>query len=190
MPSELETWVKAKSFTSGVSSSAKLLERERAIVAHRHEAQPRAGSLREQLPRHEIAVVLHLGEQDDVAGAEKFSAPRLRHEIDALRRPAREDDLVRARRAEVVAPRLPRALVRLGRARTQLVQAAMHVGVVVLVVVAQRLDHRARLLRRGRVVEIDQRLAVHLFVQDREVLADRGPVDGSARKFRAPPNLR
>ena len=39
---------------------------------HRDEAQLRADALREQLPGHEVAVVLHLGEQNHVAGVEKF----------------------------------------------------------------------------------------------------------------------
>ena len=64
MPSEFETWVKAKSFTSGVSSDVELIERQSAVIAHRHKTQPRAGSFGEQLPRHEIAVMLHLREQD------------------------------------------------------------------------------------------------------------------------------
>ncbi len=94
----------------------KLIERERAILTHRHETQARAGSLRQQLPRHEIAVVFHFGEKNHVVGPEKFSAPRLRDEVDAFRRPARENDLVRARRVEIVRHALPRALVGLGRA--------------------------------------------------------------------------
>ena len=59
----------------------------------------------------------------------------------------------------------------------------MHIGVVVLVVVPERIDHRPRLLRRRGVIEIDQRLAVHLLVEDREVLADRIPIEGAARDF-------
>ena len=96
MPNEFETCVKANSFTSGVSSDRKFFESERAVLAHRHETQPRAGSLRKELPRHEIAVMLHLGEQNHVAGAKKFSAPGLRHEIDAFGRAAGENDFVRA----------------------------------------------------------------------------------------------
>ena len=48
----------------------------------------------------------------------------------------------------------------------------MHVGVFVRVVACDPVDHRLRLLRRGRVVEIDERLAMHRMMQDREVLAD------------------
>ena len=114
---------------------------------------------------------------------EKFSAPRLRHEVDALGRSTGENYFVRARRAEIIGDDLPRVLVGVGRTRTQFVQAAMHIGVVVLVVMPEGIDHRTRLLRGGRVVEIDQGLAVYRFAQDREILTDCGPVDGSAENF-------
>ena len=55
---------------------------------------------------------------------------------------------------------LARRLVGVGRALAQHVHAAMDVGVVVAVVARDRVDHRLRLLRRRRVVEIDERLAV------------------------------
>ena len=42
-----------------------------------------------------------------------------------------------------------------GGAIAQFVDAAVDVGVVVLVVIAQGLEHRARLLRGGGVVEVD-----------------------------------
>ena len=57
--------------------------------------------------------------------------------------------------------------------------AAMNVGVVVLVVARDRVDHRLRLLRRGGVVEVDQRLAVNLLLENREIA--RG---SSARRSR------
>ena len=71
------------------------------------------------------------------------------------------------------------ALVRLGRLFGERVQPAVDVGVVVLVVVHERLDHLARLLGRRGVVEVHQRLAMHLALQDREVAADRGNVERS-----------
>ena len=49
----------------------------------------------------------------------------------------------------------------------------MHVGVLLVVGALDGVEHRARLLRRGAVVEIDQRLAVDLARQDREIGADR-----------------
>jgi hypothetical protein len=52
------------------------------------------------------------------------------------------------------------------------VQPAVDVGVFHRIGLRHRVDHDLRLLRRGAVVEIDERLAVHLAREDREVLAD------------------
>ena len=48
----------------------------------------------------------------------------------------------------------------------------MDVGVVVLVVVHERVDDLARLLRGRGVVQVHERLAVHLALEDGEVFAD------------------
>jgi hypothetical protein len=62
----------------------------------------------------------------------------------------------------------------------------MDVGVVVLVIMHQRVNHRARFLRRGGVVEINQRLAVDLLVEDGKILSQRSPVNdfGFIESFR------
>jgi hypothetical protein len=52
-------------------------------------------------------------------------------------------------------------------------QAAMDVGIFAGIGMADGVDHHLRLLCRGAIVEIDQRLAVHLLRQDREIPADR-----------------
>src|SRR5262249_49645826 len=70
-----------------------------------------------------------------------------------------------------------RSLVGLGRPLAQEVNSPMHVGVVRAVVGAQRIDHRLRLLGRGGVVEIDERMAVDVLVQGRKVLADALDLD-------------
>src|SRR2546427_6173447 len=50
--------------------------------------------------------------------------------------------------------------------------AAMNIGVVRLVVPGDGIDHSTRLLRGRGIVQIDQRLAVHLLVQDRKIRPD------------------
>jgi hypothetical protein len=137
VPNEFETCVKANS---------ELIEREEAVLPHRQEPQSRASSLSDQLPRHEIAVMLHLAEQNHVACAQECSAPRLRDEVDALARATREHNLVRRGSAEIARHARPRAFVSFRCARTQLVQTSMHVRVVMFVVVPERIDHGARLL--------------------------------------------
>ncbi len=75
--------------------SIQLAQIQQALVAgDRQINQLRARAFREQLPRHEVAVVLHFREQNLVAGLDVLAAPRLRHEIDALGRAARENDFV------------------------------------------------------------------------------------------------
>ena len=64
-----------------------------------------------------------------------------------------------------------------GRAVAQFVDAAMDIGVVVFVIMHQRVNHRARFLRRGGVVEIHQRLAVDLLIENRKILSQRGPIN-------------
>jgi hypothetical protein len=55
---------------------------------------------------------------------------------------------------------LLRAFVGVGRACRQFVGGTVDVAVLVLVELHQAVDHRLRLLRRGGVVEPDQRLAI------------------------------
>ena len=117
-------------------------------------------------------MVLELGDDDEVAGAEVVEPPRVGDEVDALRRAAREDDLARRRRVDERAHLLARALVAGGRALGELVDAAVHVRVRVLVEVAQRVEHLARLLRRGGGVEECDRLAVAQLLEVGEVGAD------------------
>ena len=105
------------------------------------------------------------------------AAERLRDEVDALGRAAGEDDLARRGGVEERPHLLAGGLVGLGRKLAQHVDAAMDVGVAADVVVHQRVEHGLRLLRRGGVVEIDQRLAVHLLVQDREIRAEARDVE-------------
>ena len=124
--------------------------------------------------------MLHFRQQDDITRAKKFPAPRLRHQIDAFGRPAGEDDLVGRRSADVFRDVLAGSFVSFRRARAQLMQAAMHVGVVMLVVIPQRIQHRLRLLRCRGAVEVDQGMAVGPLAQDREILAHSLPIYAAA----------
>ena len=90
-------------------------------------------------------------------------------EIDRLGGVAGEHDLAPVGGVDEPLHLAPGGIVRGGRALAEIVDAAMDVGVVVLVEVLERVDHRARLLSAGRRVEIDQRPVVHPGGEDREV---------------------
>ena len=142
---------------------------ERPVGVDREHPEVGALLVRDVLPRHEVRVVLELGDEDDVARAEVGEAPRVRDEVDRLGRVADEDDLARGRRVHERAAPLARVLERLGRPLGELVDAAVHVRVRRLVEVRHRLEHRPGLLRaRGRVEE-GERLAVEDLLEDREI---------------------
>jgi hypothetical protein len=50
--------------------------------------------------------------------------------------------------------------------------AAMHVGVIMAVQMHDAVDNRLRLLARGRVIQINQRLVAYKFSQYGEIGAD------------------
>ena len=102
-----------------------------------NQLSPRA--LSQQLPGNDIAVVLHLGEHDPVTGFDVLRAPRLGDEIYALGGAARENDFVRASGVNELGGTRPRGLEGGGGAVAQFVNAAVDIGVVVLVIVAQGL---------------------------------------------------
>src|SRR5690606_26257455 len=77
----------------------------------------------------------------------------------------------------------PGLLVERGRLDREDVRAAVHVGVVAVVVLAHRLDDLPRLLRGGGAVEEHQGTAVDLALQHGEVGTDRGGVECHARWY-------
>ena len=134
---------------------AERLHVEQARVGDRHVGQLRALLGAQQLPRHEVGVVLHLRDDHEVAGADVGAAPAVGDEVDRLGRVAREDRLA-GRGAGERRDALARALVGLGRARGQRVHAAVDRRAVLGVVLVHRLDHRPRGLRRRGRVEVRQ----------------------------------
>ena len=106
-------------------------------------------------------------------------AERIGDQIDRLGGVAREDDLFLALGVEKRPHGLARALVGFGRLVGEVMQAAMHVGVLLGIGLLDAVEHLLRLLRRGRVVEIDQRLAIDLHRQRGKIRADFGDVVGA-----------
>ena len=76
------------------------VEAEDAVVGDRDELEVAVLLLDEELPRDEVRVVLHLGQDDLVAARDVAAAPRVRDEVDRLGGVAREDDLVAVGRVD------------------------------------------------------------------------------------------
>ncbi len=116
---------------------------QQAVVGDRDELEVGVRLLGQQLPRDEVGVVLHLGQDDRVAAADVAAAPGVGDQVDRLGRVAREHDLVRIRDADEAGDRRPGRLVGRGRPLADLVDPAVDVGVVLAVVVVDAVDHAA-----------------------------------------------
>src|ERR1035437_767969 len=112
-----------------------------------------------------------------VAGLDVLRAPRLRDGGDALGGAAGEDDFVGTAGIDELGSTRTRGLEGGGGAIAQFMDAAVDIGIVVLVVIAQGIEHSARLLRGGGIVKVNQRLAVDLLVEDGKVGPDGCPVN-------------
>ena len=117
--------------------------------------------------------MLHLREQDLVSGTEIGCAPGVSHQVDSLGRPTSKNDFVGALGVNKTRGACSRALESGRGAVAQLVDAAVDVGIVAFVIVAQRVQDLDRLLGRCCIVQVDQRVPMHALVQSREILARR-----------------
>ncbi len=95
VPSEFETRFVATTLTvpPSFAIASRSTSVELALLVERDHPERRAGAVRDVLPGHEVRVVLELGNDDDVARPEVDEPPRVRDEVQALGRVAREDDL-------------------------------------------------------------------------------------------------
>ena len=75
-----------------------LLDQEIAFVIDRRPFDHGAMALTQEVPGHDVRVMLHDGDHDLVAGLDVGLAPGRRHEVDRLGGVAGEDDLFGTRR--------------------------------------------------------------------------------------------
>jgi len=153
---------------------------ERVVVGDTEVPKLDAALLLQHQPGHEVGVVLHLGEDDGIALVQVGASPRVGDEVDGLGDVLREHQPARRRCTDERSDLASRLFVALGGLRRDLVHAAVHVRVVRVVDVVHRIEHRLGLLgRRGRI-EVHDPLAVHLLLQQREVLLDPCDVERPA----------
>src|SRR3984893_3439457 len=147
----------------------KFVKPQLAVVAERSDAQPCLLLTAEDLPGHDVRVVLHAGNQHFIARAYLSAPIGLRNEVDGLCRPANKNNLRLARGVEETLYRPARRFVLFRRIFGKVMHAPVNVGISPLVVTRERIDDDLRLLRRGSVVQIDERFATYGLLEDRKV---------------------
>ena len=120
--------------------------------------------------------MLHARDEDDVPCTQVLRPPGVRHEVDALCGATGENDLVLRGGSDEMGDLFACGLKGLRGAVAQLMQCAVHIGVVPLVVVRERLNDGAWLLATGGIVQIHQRVPMHLLIEDGEVRTYSVPV--------------
>ena len=145
---------------------------EVAVIIDRRPFDHRAETLAEEVPRDDIGMVLHDREHDLVAFPQPHAAEARRDEIDRLGGVLGEDNFFLGAGIDEGSRRLARAFVSLRRLIGEIMQAAMHIGILRRIGAGQAIENLGRLLRRGGVVEINQRLAINLHGQRRKIGAD------------------
>ncbi len=146
----------------------------------------RAFFFAENLPRHNVRMVLHGRDKHFVARADVLAAVSLRDQIDGLGGASYKNNLARVGRIDELLDRQPRCIVRLGGAHAERVYAAMNIGIHVRVVIRIGIEHLTRLLRGCRVVKINEWPAVDPLTEDGKIGANLCEIEagGSVAQLR------
>ena len=96
VPSTFDMCVIATILVRGVEQLLELVDEEIAVVVDRRPFDHRALALAQEMPRHDVGVVLHDREHDLVAGLDALARERIGDEVDRLGGVAGEDDLLGA----------------------------------------------------------------------------------------------
>ena len=122
-----------------------------------------------QLPRNDVRMVLHLRHEYFVASLHLRLAERAGHEVDGLCGTSRKHNLLRLAGIDELAHFFAGGLVQVGSLLTEIVNTTMHIGIDIQILVPHGVEHAQGLLRGGRIVEIDQRLAIYFPLQNGKI---------------------
>ena len=160
-----------------------------AIGRERDPAQLDAPLGHEHVPRHDVGVMLHVGEHDHIAGFEVGAPPGLHDEIERLGGVTGEDDLGGGGSVDERTHLLAGGLELVRGLLGDEVDATMHIGVDRAVVGVHRVEHGGRLLRGGGRIEIDDGSVVDRASEKGEVGPDGGHVEGSGQRHASYPSF-
>ncbi len=152
-----------------VDQSGQQIEPQGAFVVERQYPQFRSFAFCDELPRNEVGMVFHLGDEEVVPFAHESLSETGGYQIDGLRGAAGEYDFPDGCGVEQAPDLFPRGFVACGGLFGHVMDAPVYVGVQGTVQAIYGADDGFRFLGRGRGIQIDQRFAVHRGGEDRKV---------------------
>ena len=132
------------------------VQQQVALVVDWDDLDADAFPLCQHLPRHDVGMVFHHGENHLVTLVEKSLSERERDEIDGLCGSPGEDDFVCAAGIDELPYPLPGGFMQVGGSLGEVVDAAVDVGVGIEIFLTHSIQHAKGFLRGGCIVEIDE----------------------------------
>mmetsp|Transcript_34857 Transcript_34857/g.76049 ORF Transcript_34857/g.76049 Transcript_34857/m.76049 type:complete len:240 (+) Transcript_34857:804-1523(+) len=148
---------------------------ESSLLVDPNEAELHSGLFGKHLPRDYVGVVLHGCRDDLISGLELRPGPRPCHQVDGLGGVSGEDDLYRVAGSDEFGHLRPGTLEGIRGPDGEGVHPSVHVAVVLAVEARHLLEDAPRLVRGGRVVQVDQWHARSY------LLGERGEVRAASR---------
>ena len=156
-----------------VQKFGELAQVQIAVVQNRDDLDLGALHFGDNLPAHDVGVMLESANQNFVACFEELATVTPRHQIDAFGGAAGEYDFVFGFGVDELGHVLAGGFECFGGAGAQAVYAALYGTVVLAVKVVHDVDHAVGLLRGGRAVQEGERLCVLIACDEhREFVAD------------------
>ena len=134
-----------------------------------HDTQGHSLALPDELPGHDIAVMFHHSDDNFITVLQHLAERRC-HEVDALGGATSENHLLDAAGIDEATHLFTRLLHEICRFLREGVDATVHIGLVVVVHPVNGLHNGTRRLGRRSIVEIDERAALNLALQDGIIL--------------------
>ena len=132
-----------------------------AAVIHGKDLQGRTFALAKHLPGNDIRVMLRFRNDDFIPGPDKSFPETECDQVDRSGGAGGKNDLFPRPSIQVIPDKIPRRFVFLRSQGGQVMDRAVQVGIDLRGHLRPLAHHGKRTLRRSRVVQIDQRLAVN-----------------------------
>ena len=156
--------------SSLIEQLIQLLHHQATAIVKGQDTNLRPLALGHQLPGHDIGVVLHLADDDIITLAQESLAPSVGNGIYRSGSARREDNLLALGSTYKHTHALARLLVELGSLLRKTMHATVDIGILLTMQTIHSLDNALGLLRRSTTIEVDERLAVHLATENREIV--------------------